>query len=442
MKNVVAFLCGMVFIIAAATAVAQNASCPNQPYEYRASVSSIEGWDGNGPYYGSAGAAATAYGTHCQSRWNSNQSCSGLSGSSTTTWTLTSCTNTYSTSTCTFTGYNSSTGNTSERTRTVPIARRNTVECPPDACDARQGKQITYGQSFPSFPSLGTNYAMSLGGGCGADMTGASSCTEGSGGSYFCMVTYTYTGDPPTASPAPQTPTGQQGDCATRGGKQECAIKTDDLTGQSCGTLNGERMCFPKDPNTDPDGLPSTGECWNTPKGGLLCSDSADVKDDNDQAIAPDRTIVTNNTTTNYYSNDTVTTNNANTTVKGVGVMGGTGTGDGSGTGGGGNGNCQGADCLTGGTLAEAPTMAATASGAYGRLAAAPIVAALADVAPTWSGGSSCPVIGQTVNMGMFGSYSIDFGSVCTMWSSIAGILSAVMLACWALLAARIFMSA
>lgn len=304
-------------------------------------------------------------------------------------------------------------------------------DCPVDPCDAYAGKKVTYAQSFGSVPAVGSNFNIPVAGGCGADLTAASSCTPSTGGGWFCMVTYSYTGDVP--APSPTAPAGAAAECAVIKGKQNCAIQTDDGTGQTCGTFNGERMCFPVDPTTDPAGQPPPGSCWSTNGGGLLCADDVAVEDDTGTPVDPTQTLVTDHSTSNYYDETTIATSNVTTIVTGTGPMGGEGDPV--------DADCEGVDCLTGGDLSAVDDPGTVASSVMGRIQGAPLVAAVGALSGSLEGGT-CPVWSTTVNAAAFGTYNLDFGFICTLWEDIAPILAAVMLAGWVLLAVRILMSA
>lgn len=302
-------------------------------------------------------------------------------------------------------------------------------EPPPDPCDAYEGKKVTYAQQFAALPEMGTNFNIPVAGGCGANMSAASSCSANSGG-YFCMVTYTYTGDAPEASPT--SPAGSAAECAYVAGEKNCAITTDETLAQTCGVLSGERVCFPADPTSDPDGQPPSGSCWSTPAGGALCAADADVEDSEGDPVSPTSVIVTNNSTSNYYSSSTLQSSGGTAVVTGTGTMGGESTTD---------PNCEGVDCLTGGDMDTPAGSGEIADGIYDRIGGAPIIAAVSGLSGSLSGGS-CPSWSSSINAGAFGTFALDFSFICTMWDDIASIIAAVMLAGWAFLALRILMSA
>lgn len=312
------------------------------------------------------------------------------------------------------------------------ITNMGATACPPpptDDCDELEGKKVTYAQQFGSLPSMGTNYNIPVAGGCGADMTAAASCSANSSG-YFCLVTYTYTGDPP--EPSPTAPTGTAAECAYIAGKQNCAITTDEETDQTCGTINGERICFAADPTTSASGQPPAGTCWSTPGDGLLCASDASVEDEGGDPVAPTSTLITNNSTTNYYSSSTLGAGGGTAIITGTGTMGNESTAD---------PNCEGVDCLTGGDMEAAAGSDQIAGGAYSRIEGAPIVAAVSGLGGSLSGGA-CPSWSTPINAGPFGSFVVDFSFICSMWDDIASVIAAVMLAGWVFLALRILMSA
>lgn len=317
--------------------------------------------------------------------------------------------------------------------RSGTVQNLGAAACPPDPCDAYAGKKVTYAQNFPGgLPEMGGNFNIPVAGGCGAERSAASSCTPGAGGAFFCMVTYTYTGDPPEASPS--TPGGGQAQCAMVQGKQNCAVTTNDDTGQTCGTFNGERICFPADPTVEGSGgQPSSESCWSTSGGGMLCADDAVVEDGEGDPVSPTQVLVTGSGTSNYYDSTTIATSSVTTIITGAGPMGSESPGADS--------DCEGLDCLEGGDMTGAGEAGEVAAGAMGRIGEAPIVAAVSGLSGALTGGS-CPSWATTIEAGAFGTYELDFSFICSMWEDIAPVIAAVMLAGWVLVALRILMSA
>lgn len=317
-----------------------------------------------------------------------------------------------------------------------PYGNLGAIACPADPCDGYAGKKVTYAQQFAGgLPSVGgtTNYNIPVAGGCGAKRTAVSSCTENASG-FFCFATYEYTGDPPTASPT--TPGGSQADCAMIAGERNCGLQTNETTAQTCGTYNGERICYTSDPTQVPAGAaaePPAGTCWTTGAGGLLCSSTAAVTDDTGAAVEPTQTIVTGNSTTNYYSPTTVTSTNATTVITGAGDLGSSTPGA--------EDDCDGLDCLEGGTMDGATEPGDAISGAMGRIEGAPIVAAISGLGSGFSGGT-CPAWSSVINAEPFFTFTMDLTFICSMWESIAGVISAVMLAGWAILGFKVMASA
>lgn len=314
------------------------------------------------------------------------------------------------------------------------LGESRSAACPTDPCDDYSGKKVTYAQNFPGgLPEMGGNFNIPVAAGCGAERTAASSCTPGAGGAFFCMVTYTYTGDAPESSPS--TPGGGQAKCAVIKGERNCAVDTDEDTGETCGTFNGERVCFPVDPTTSTGsaGQPLSGACWSTASGGLLCASDAEVEDDAGDPVAPTQTLVTGNSTSSYYSPTTLVSAGATVVVTGAGNMGSETPAPDS--------DCTGLDCLDGGDLGAVGDVGDVASGAMGRIGSAPIVAAVTGLSGSLTGGA-CPSWATTIEAGAFGTFEMDFGFICGMWEDIAPIIAAVMLAGWALVALRILMSA
>lgn len=433
-RNVFAFLLGFALVCIAATASAAD-SCITIRYGPCTSGSACTAM-GSHDYVGTAPTAAMLL-----DHWSHWSSCiSGGGGGCYSDWVIAK--NQLGSlgtgngwrmqSTCTTGGSNPGCGKTPV-TREGNITNQGAAACPPDPCDAYEGKKATFAQNFPGgLPEMGGNFTMPGTGGCGAQRSAASSCTSTGDGGFFCLVTYTYTGDAPEESPGATEPEGQASSCSTIKGKKNCAIETNETSGQTCGTFNGERLCFPKDPTTDGDGLPPSGGCWSTPGGGLLCASDAEVQDDEGNPVEPDQQVVTATGSASYYSESTVTTSNVTTIITGQGNMG---SGEAV------ESDCEGMDCLTGGEMGGVGEPGAVTSAGMGRIADAPIVAAVAGLSGGLVGGT-CPVWQTTVNAGAFGTYEIDFGFICDMWEDIASVISAVCLAGFVLLGVRILMSA
>ena len=125
-------------------AVAQNESCPHQPYEY-AWVSTPTNWFGSGE---AAGAAAY---DGCVATWNAGGGCLSHSGSSSFTYqTGATCTESNPLSwACTAPRIRKSDGVQFDFPRGVSMTRRDTVTCPePDQCDPSfAGEKAAFGSS-------------------------------------------------------------------------------------------------------------------------------------------------------------------------------------------------------------------------------------------------------------------------------------------------------
>lgn len=220
--------------------------------------------------------------------------------------------------------------------------------------------------------------------------------------------------------------------CVEGGGVVVCKNDSDN----SCQYVNDEYVC------TNPLG---DDKCVRTPNGALFCVASAGMPpapDDGTPGVPadPDAQVHTTDgggggNTYNYYNNTTV--NNSSrpsgegSNPDGSGVTPGSGDGEGEGEGEGGDPGAVGLP-----ELEEGQSVGSTAGGFFAEASQAPIVAALSGLGASVPGGS-CPTYAVEI---FDHSYSVN--PMCDYWEDFAGILSAVMLVGWGLLAARILFTA
>lgn len=203
-------------------------------------------------------------------------------------------------------------------------------------------------------------------------------------------------------------------------------------SGKNCGTFNGDRVCV--------EAIPSG--CQSYASGGVACvvegpGATTAVPDSGtpDDPATPTMSVSKDGKTVNYYSSATV---NSSTTVTTGGAASGSDQGvetggDDEAPDGCADGGCEG----TVPELGEVQTFEGATSAFMGRVGEAPIVASVADLGDALPAGA-CP------------SWTIDVfdreislsAPMCTIWDSVAGLLSAVMLVAWGLLAARIVLTA
>lgn len=328
--------------------------------------------------------------------------------------------------------------------------------CPVNPCanlSGLAGNVMVCGGSVP------TQGGSAVQDGVGCTMSVSSTSTAVSvGGSSCTMVNGVYTGSQvPSDDPAPP-PKGQAGDCtATGSGGFACSEANH---GKNCGTFNGDEVC--------PQSIPP-GTCVSFESGGVACTTSSTPPAPNNgtpgQPAAPTGKVSYTSqdssghnvtTTTNYYSSTVVNASSGgsvDTNGSGANVgNGNNGTGipgkstGGSGAGGGSspssaNGDCgaSGVDCGGDGSvpqLPSEPTLQQAAQTYYAALASVPVVAAVGGIAAAVPDGQ-CP----TASFSVFGQqYTLDVQ--CTLWNSMQGVLSAVMLVFWTILGVRVLMSA
>lgn len=291
----------------------------------------------------------------------------------------------------------------------------------PEECTAKAGKK----KSFWLEPDQAHTDERSDGENCGMEFKSRTCYAAEEGLRAMCIISYEYTGALAGEGADPEN--GKQGDCASGPGgtlcKEEDGADGDD--GEECVSLNGDTICFEPQPD------PPSG-CIAMESGGVLCVDDASVKPDNGtEGVDATPTAVTDagGKTFNWYSSSVV--NNSTTTVVTTNNHGGGGGGGGGGTN---------LDNLKGGTMAEVQSFGELLQAFYTSVDGSPLVTAVKGVSSSFPTGS-CPSWSTSVNAGVT-AFEMDFGFICTMWDSISGVISAVMLAAWAWLAIRILMSA
>ncbi len=309
---------------------------------------------------------------------------------------------------------------------TLTISRRE-VTCS-GTCAQSDGTKMTLSGVGASAPAescqsgckvVSYGVSVALGGNWAGSYKVEGSCSEGP------------TGTPP-AGAAPSCITGASG-------LQYC--KNTAGSGQ-CGYVNDQFVCLA---STPPNG------CQALPDGSKVCGTNASTPPAPNngtpgEKAAADETINSQSgvggTVTNiysYYGSATVagSSGGSSTPTREPGD-GDTGSGDGSQDGAGecADGACEGS-LPNGGDLEELDSFGTMTQGFIDRIAAAPLVASVANLGSSLPAGA-CPDWTLT----MFDREISLSAPMCTIWGEIAGILSAVMLVAWGLLAARIVLSA
>lgn len=315
-------------------------------------------------------------------------------------------------------------GNTYNSTiNNIPGAKVPT-DCPFDPCEEFVGQEYRAMQAFPDYPDAGADYRNPSNNNCKMSVKGMT-CTAIPGGQY-CLMTYEYQA---TRDDELEEAANQPGECAIVAGKRNCGLK-EDGSGNDCAVIGGERVCF-EGSVADEGAGPAPSGCWTTGSGGLLCGEDVELQDSEGDPVQPDSSVRTTNNTWNFYGAGTVADR---------GVTQGT---DGStpdtaeqGEDGGAcpdGGNCSGEL----GEMTEVDSFGELTQAFMDRVAAAPVVASVSNLGDALPAGS-CPEL----EMELFGQTLSFSAPMCTIWNSIAPILSAVMLVAWGLLAARIVLSA
>lgn len=204
--------------------------------------------------------------------------------------------------------------------------------------------------------------------------------------------------------------------------------------GKNCGVYNGENICL--------ESVPSG--CKSTASGGVACKVEGegaveeDLLPDNGGSPAapadPDMVVSKDGQTVNYYSNSTVS-NSTTTTPTGDGDPLDT-TGEVGEEGEDGEGS-TGGDGELPAEFAELDSFGDLTEGFMGRVADSDLIASVTDLGENVPAGS-CP----DWSFEIFDTELSLSAPMCTIWETISGALSAIMLIAWALLAARILLSA
>lgn len=298
-------------------------------------------------------------------------------------------------------------------------------------CDLLQGQQLTRLEFHATIPDVGGVYTNPSASGCKMSITGLASC-ETVGSQVACLVTYTYDTTLSSTPTPPDVGAGQEAECALINGVKNCGPTTN-ADGDTCMILGGENVCIAAEDLEQSDTDPA---CWTTGSGGMVCTEGVAPQDSSGTPITPTSTSTVTNadgstSTVNYYNRNTVVSNGA------TGVSSGdAGTGEEEGTG---DDACpEGGDCSgTLGELGEVDSFGDVTQGFMDRVAAAPLIDAVSNLGDDLPAGA-CPnwnieVFDQTISLS---------APMCDIWSTIAPILSGVMLVAWGLLAARIVLTA
>lgn len=206
----------------------------------------------------------------------------------------------------------------------------------------------------------------------------------------------------------------------------------------SCGYMNDSFVCLAK---------VSGDECKPLADGGTVCGSSAGTPPVPDtgtrgEAAAPSGSVETaQGNTYNYYNSTTVSSSSV-TSSDGSNPQDSGGSPSGGSEGGELPGDeCVGPNCTVSlPVLEDVGTLREAASAFWSRLEEVPVVAAVGDI------GSSIPAGARptwSTSFSFFGeSMEVDFSGALDIWDAVSGVLSAVCLALWGLLAVRLFLSA
>lgn len=432
---VVAVRLALLLLLAAVTVTCYGAE--ETCYEYQPSFPGAT-------WYPSISAAAAAHASYCaasesnfRSAFCRNISCCTLEGFSASV----DSTSAYSDSLPEYQLHFSLTiGGTPESLNTGKHVSRQVTECPDDPCVEAMNlasdtvtagnNALPTGQLCASDDGSGGSYSGGLyGKGCEVIKNGAG--IESDSGHWYGQIKYTGQSCPGEEEPDPLQ---NSANCLTIAGVKHCVSKTK----QSCGTIDGQRVCL--------DDVPE-GSCTLLAGGGAVCdAESDDVpKDDMGDPLEP-TSQVTNTTggtgtstpgttkTYNYYSKSVV--ESSSTTVSGSDD----GESDGGSDGGNEPGACaEGVDCEgeIPDDLEALDSFGEITQAFMDRVAESDLVASVASLGTSVPTGS-CP----DWDIEVFGEEISLSAPMCTIWGSVSGLLSAVMLIAWGLLAARIVLSA
>ena len=394
-----------------------------------------------GPFYGSAQAAATAHGAAS----NSSQYCpTGDCEQGDTATDQGNGNASVSYEWC-------QSGSCVPGTYTVHAYHSEQV-CPTNPCSANAGKTVNFSSSSGPLPvgstakdGAGCTYTVKT-----DPVTVIGKCHNGTG---TCAVqTATATG----AQDGNQdnTPVGNQGDCFSNPSGNVCS--EGGTQGKSCGTFNGDEVCVSAVPSGSCVSYASGGVACTVSSSGAVATPPAPDNGTAGQPAPPTGTVSSSTggvvTTTNYYNTTTVTGSSGGvvtTPVAGGGNTGDGGSGTSTGSGGSSNGSGPSApngDCgapnVTCGAdgsvpqLSNVDTLQQSTSGYYSSLSAVPVVQAVASISAAVPAGE-CP----TAQFAVYGTtYTID--EQCTLWPSVASIVRVCMLAVFTVLGVRVLMSA
>lgn len=299
---------------------------------------------------------------------------------------------------------------------------RTAVDCPEDPCEEQMGQSAFIGSNAP----LGDSCV----GGCVVNVTAGLStvrCTAGGACTDTWMAQSTYSG-----SSCEAEPDAQKGNCISGAFGRMC-IKEDPAGEDNCGIFNGDRVCV--------DSLESG--CQSFASGGMACvvegpGATEDVPDDGAGSPAdPQMQVEKDGKVVNYYNSSTVSSSTSTVIAnEATGSNGGDGDGDGDGEG---EGSCTGGACdgELPGEFEDLDGFDTLTQSFLDRVAAAPVVATVSGLGDSLPAGA-CPNWEFT----LWGESLSLSAPICSLWDSIAALLSAVMLVAWGLLASRIVLSA
>lgn len=262
--------------------------------------------------------------------------------------------------------------------------------------------------------------------GKGCQVVKRGSGIESASGHWYGQVSYTGVSCGSAVTPIN---TASTANCVATGGTSVCVSRSE--VGKV--TAAGETV--------DARSVPDNG-CALMGNGGAMCESGAPdgPKDSSDDPLPPTATLTATaepagstegaTTTINYYND--VAVSSSYTIVTGEGTSGAEGSAGGEG---------ESLDDLEGGEMDTAEGFGESAGGFWDRVEGSPLVSAVSGISGSLTGGA-CPAWSDTIEAGAFGTYELDFSFICAMWDDVAPVISAVMLAVFAFAALRILMSA